>query len=142
LKESLEVFDYETFVARYEQAWKDKDPVAFEALWDPDGVLHHPTVDRAVRGQAGRAAFQRVTFATVPDLVWRLESWGAHGEHLLVEWTCTATVGSSDLRWNGVDRFVVRNGRIVEEVVYCDTQPLLAALDPSARRPTLMSLGE
>ena len=133
--------DYQQFVSRYEQAWKDRDVAAFEALWDPNGVCYHPTASAPIRGREGLVAFDRRTRERTPDLSWQLDRWAAQGDHLFIEWTCRATIAGNLATWSGVDRFFLRDGRIIEEVVYCDTQQLWEALDPSLKRPALMELG-
>lgn len=45
----------------------------------------------------------------------------------MVEWQNTRTAGGRRFDWRGVDKFRLREGRIVEERVYTDTAPLRAA---------------
>lgn len=113
------------FVVAFAAAWAARDPAAFEALWHPEGVLHYPYVDRPVAGsEIGRlnAAHNEQT----PDLVWQLLDWTWRGNVVIVEWQLTNMAGGKRVQWQGVDKFTLRDGRIMEEIVYSDTGPLRA----------------
>jgi hypothetical protein len=43
-----------------------------------------------------------------------------------IEWQNTRHVGDRRFDWRGVDKFSLKEGRIVEERVYMDTAPLRA----------------
>lgn len=110
----------EAFVERFEAAWAGRDSQAFLELWHPDGQLHSPFYDRVIFGHELGALneFQRVA---IPDLVWTLTGWTWRGDTLVIEWENSNRYGERIVRWRGVDRFRLRDGRIVEEVVYADT---------------------
>ena len=57
---------------------------------------------------------------------------------LFLEWTTTMTVDGALVSSSGVDRMIMRDGRIAEEVVYCDTLPIWSAIDSSMRRDGLI----
>jgi ketosteroid isomerase-like protein len=46
---------------------------------------------------------------------------------VIVEWQNSRTANGRRVDWRGVDKFRLRDGRIVEERVYADTAPLRAA---------------
>ena len=50
--------------------------------------------------------------------------------------TCR-TSGGKRFDWRGVDKFRLRDGRIVEERVYMDTAPLRAAAEGLTLRPVI-----
>ena len=131
--------EHEAFVAAFAAAWAARDPGAFDALWHADGVLVHPVLAGPVH-QRDLATFQQRLTESVPDLTWRLDGWAGRDDRVFVEWTCIAMIGGRKTSWSGVDRFRLRDGKIVEEVVYSDTQPLWAAIDPSLARPALLAL--
>jgi ketosteroid isomerase-like protein len=117
--------DVQVFVTRFAAAWASRDGEAFLALWHPDGVLHSPLYDRPVAGKE----FGRLTDLVreaVPDLVWQLLDWTARGDVVVVEWQTTRIVGGRRLDTRGVDKFRLREGRIIEERVYTDTAALRA----------------
>ena len=107
--------EVQEFVTRFAAAWAARDGEAFLALWHPDGVLHSPLYDRPVAGnELGRLT--EIVKERAPDSVWQL------------------------LDWRGVDKFRLREGRIVEERVYADTAPLRAVAKGEAVEP-LVALG-
>lgn len=117
--------DVQEFVTRFAAAWASRDGEAFLALWHPDGMLQSPLYDRPVAGKE----FGRLTDfvrAAAPDLVWQLLDWTARGDVVVVEWQTTRIVAGRRLDTRGVDKFRLREGRILEERVYTDTAPLRA----------------
>lgn len=119
----LEIQD---FVTRFAAAWAARDGEAFLALWHPEGWLHSPLYDRPVAGrELGRLT--EMVRERAPDSVWQLLDWTVRGDTVIVEWQNTRTAGGTRLDWRGVDKFRLRDGKIVEERVYMDTAPLRAA---------------
>ena len=45
---------------------------------------------------------------------------------MIIEWQTTRNVGGVRFEWRGVDKFRIREGKIIEERVYSDTAPLRA----------------
>jgi hypothetical protein len=125
------------FVAAYVRVRRARDSQALGELWDPDGVLRHPVLSGPIAGSQ-LAAYDEYTRERLPGLSWELLDWAASGAVLYLEWRCRAGAGESMLVFDGVDRITVRDGRIVEEIVYCDTYPLWAAREDSMRRPALI----
>ncbi len=128
--------DVQDFVTRFAAAWAARDGEAFLALWHPDGVLHSPLYDRPVAGkELGRLT--ELVRETAPDHVWQLLDWTARGDVVVVEWQATRTAGGRRIDWRGVDKFRLRDGRIVEERVYFDSAPLRAARTGTAAEPMI-----
>jgi len=128
--------DVADFVVAFADAWASRDPAKFEALWHPDGVLHYPYVDRPVAGsEIGKlnAAHNEQT----PDIVWQLLDWTSRGNVVIVEWQLTRLGAGGRFSWRGVDKFTLRDGRIIEEIVYSDTAPLRALSKGEALAPML-----
>ena len=118
--------EIQDFVTRFAAAWATRDGEAFLALWHPEGLLHSPLYDRPVAGrELGRLT--EVVRERAPDSVWQLLDWTARGDTVIVEWQNTRTAGGKRLDWRGVDKFRLRDGKIIEERVYTDTAPLRAA---------------
>jgi ketosteroid isomerase-like protein len=117
--------EIQEFVTKFAAAWAARDGEAFLALWHPDGVLRSPLYDRQVAGnELGKLT--TMLRETAPDSVWQLLDWTARGDVVVIEWQNTRHVGGKRLDWRGVDRFRLKEGRIVEERVYLDTAPLRA----------------
>ena len=118
--------EIQDFVTRFAAAWAARDGEAFLALWHPEGWLHSPLYDRPVAGrELGRLT--EMVRERAPDSVWQLLDWTARGDTVIVEWQNSRTAGGQRLDWRGVDKFRLRDGKIVEERVYTDTAPLRAA---------------
>jgi len=128
--------DHQDFVTRFAAAWAARDGEAFLALWHADGVLHSPLYDRPVAGrELGRLT--DIVRETAPDQVWQLLDWTARGDVVIIEWQSTRIVGSRRFDWRGVDKFRLKDGRILEERVYMDTAPLRAARSGAALEPII-----
>ncbi len=115
-----------SFVQAFEAAWKAKDGKQFLWLWHGDGVLHSPFYDRPIAGRE-LGALNDAQKQASPDLVWRLIEWTWRDSVVMIEWECANRYGERQVSWRVVDRFVMRDGRIAEEVVYVDTAPMHAA---------------
>lgn len=129
--------DVQEFVTRFAAAWASRDGEAFLALWHPDGLLQSPLYDRPVQGKEFGQLTDFVQEAA-PDLVWQLLDWTSRSDVVVIEWQTTRLISGRRLDTRGVDRFRLRDGRIVEERVYTDTAPLRAlrrgeALEPLVR---------
>jgi ketosteroid isomerase-like protein len=126
--------EIQDFVTRFAAAWAARDGKAFLDLWHPEGLLHTPMVGRTVKGSELDRLLE-VQTAAAPDFVWQLLDWTSRGDVLIVEWQTTRIINGDRFSWRGVDKFRLKAGKIIEEVVYCDTAPLRAlrageTLDP------------
>jgi len=115
----------QAFVDRFAAAWAARDGAAFLALWHPDGQLHYPFVNRILKGsEIGKLNDLQV--AVAPHLTWTLRGWTSRGNVVVIEWESSNRYGERTLRWRGVDKLTLVDGRIAEEIVYADTAPLQA----------------
>jgi ketosteroid isomerase-like protein len=113
------------FVTRFAAAWAARDGKAFLDLWLPEGSLNTPMVGRTVKGNELDRLLEVQTIAA-PDFVWQLLDWTSRGDVVIVEWQATRFINGSRFSWRGVDKFRIRDGKVAEERVYCDTAPLRA----------------
>ena len=117
--------EVQEFVTRFAAAWTARDGNAFMELWHPDGLLDTPLVNRRVKGsELGR--LMEVQTSAAPDFVWQLLDWTSRGDVIIIEWQTTRNVNGARFEWRGVDKFRIRQGKIIEERVYSDTAPLRA----------------
>ena len=121
--------DITDFVARFAAAWSTRDGRRFLDLWHEDGLLHSPLYDRAISGRE----FQELTDMIVkfaPDQVWQLLDWTwrptPRGAVVVIEWQSTRVVEGARFDWRGVDKIMLVDGKIAEEIVYFDSAPLRA----------------
>jgi SnoaL-like polyketide cyclase. len=117
--------EIQDFVTRFAAAWAARDGNAFLDLWHPEGLLHTPMVGRPVRGGELDRLLE-VQTAAAPDFVWQLLDWASRGDVVIVEWQTSRIVDGKRFDWRGVDKFRIREGKVIEERVYCDTAPLRA----------------
>ena len=115
----------QTFVNNFAAAWAARDGDAFLALWHPDGQLHYPFANRVLEGsEIGK--LNALTKAIAPHLTWKLVDWTSRGDVVAIEWESSNIYGERVIVWRGVDKMTLRDGKIIEEIVYCDTAPLQA----------------
>ena len=117
--------DVQDFVTRFAAAWAARDGNAFLELWHPEGSLYTPLVDRRLAGSELPRLLE-LQAAAAPDFVWQLLDWTSRGNVVIVEWQTTRNVNGARFSWRGVDKFRLKDGKIIEEVVYGDTAPLRA----------------
>ena len=65
-------------------------------------------------------------------------SWGALDNTVYIEWESTAHLNGQALKWRGIDKITLRDGRIEKEVVYSDNLYLWEVLDSKMKRPALI----
>jgi ketosteroid isomerase-like protein len=65
----------------------------------------------------------------------QLLDWSARGDVVIIEWQTTRLINGTRFSWRGVDKFRFKNGKIIEERVYCDTAPLRALRSGEALEP-------
>jgi hypothetical protein len=107
-----------------------------EHLWSPEGLLHYPFAGRVIRGEE-IGALCDVTAERSPNLTWELLGWTWRDDVIVVEWRCTNRYGETAVAFCGVDKLTIRDGRIVEEIVYADTAPLRALREGKALEPLI-----
>jgi len=121
----MTVAEVQEFVTRFAAAWAARDGNAFMELWHPDGLLDTPLVNRRVKGSELGRLMEAQTSAA-PDFVWQLLDWTSRGDVIIIEWQTTRNVNGTRFGWRGVDKFRIKQGKIIEERVYSDTAPLRA----------------
>jgi ketosteroid isomerase-like protein len=126
--------EVQEFVTRFAAAWAARDGNAFLDFWHAEGLLHTPMVNRTIKGSELDRLMQVQTSAA-PDFVWQLLDWTSRGEVVIIEWQTTRIVNGTRFDWRGVDKFRIRDGKIIEERVYCDTAPLRALRTGEALEP-------
>ena len=128
--------DVEAFVLKFAAAWATRDADQFLALWHPDGVLRTPFVGRPVPGS--ELGTLTVVQAQKSRTVWQLIDWASRGDVVIIEWQNSGFADGKRFDFRGVDKFRLRDGKIVEEIVYADTAPLRAALKGETLEPMMM----
>ena len=124
-KTTMTETEKQIFVDRFAGAWAARDGQAFMALWHPEGKLHYPFASRIIKGsEIGK--LNDLTKANAPDLTWKLIDWASRGDVVVIEWESSNRYGEHVVTWRGVDKLTLRDGKVIEEIVYADTAPLQA----------------
>lgn len=116
------------FVRAFAEAWAGPHVERLVALLDPRIRLVQPIFPLSTGREAAEGTFFRPLLRFLPDLRIEVDRWSASGDTVMIEWTGCATLAGRPLRWSGVDRFVLADGRAVERVSYFDALPLLVAM--------------
>jgi predicted SnoaL-like aldol condensation-catalyzing enzyme len=132
--------DFEDFVQRFERAWAARDPQLLQDLFHPDAIVRQPPVREPFRGDQVAEYFVQI-FVGMPELRLEPVAWTARDDVVMIEWRITTPVGEDNVSWQGVDRFVLRDGLATDEWVYYDSLRLWEHLDASMRRDDLVTLG-
>jgi hypothetical protein len=115
----------QVFVDSFAAAWAARNGDAFLALWHPHGQLHYPFANRVLEGsEIGK--LNDLTKTRAPHLTWQLVDWTSRGDVVVIEWESSNRYGEQLIVWRGVDKLTLRDGKIIEEIVYADTAPLQA----------------
>jgi steroid delta-isomerase-like uncharacterized protein len=105
----------------------DHDVAPLKEIWTEDTVEHFP--DRTCRGAEEIAAYFEDTFRGVPDLRMEVVALAEQGDDVFVQWHLTGThegplLGieptGKRLAIDGIDHFVLRDGRVVSNYVVVD----------------------
>jgi steroid delta-isomerase-like uncharacterized protein len=104
-----------------------RDISALRELWSADVVVRFP--DRTCRGVDEVAGYFEETFAAVPDLRLEVVSIVEQGDDVFAQWRLTGTHDGpvqgiegtgKPIDLDGIDHFVLRDGRIVSNFVVFD----------------------
>lgn len=118
--------DIESFIISFATAWAARDGDAFLTLWHPEGQLYTPLVARPVLG-AELKLLVELQIKAAPDFVWQLIGWTSRADVIVIEWQTSRFVAGKRFDWRGVDKIILRDGKIFEERVYTDGPSTSAA---------------
>ena len=104
-------------IARYNDAWNRHDLDALCALHAPAIVFENHTAGERAEGKAVRDHIGGI-FAAYPDLRFSTRSLRTSDDFAVCEWTATTTRDGSQIEWDGVDVFPIRDGLILRKDVY------------------------
>ena len=132
-RESESLRDPARFVEEFARGWAGPDAGALLDLLHPDVQLRQPMFAPTTGREMAAALLFGPLFRFLPDLRLAVVRWSTADDTVFIEWTASATLGGRPLRWSGVDRFTLADGRAIERVAYFDAVPLLVAV---LRRPS------
>ena len=129
--------DMTSFVSAFANAWRTRNGADFAALWHPHGKLIYPFANRIIHGSE-LPMLVEFTQKNAPGLTWRLLDWTARGNVIVIEWESSNRYGEHVIKWRGVDKLTLLEGKIIEEVVNTDTAPLQAMRRGEAFEPLMV----
>lgn len=115
--------DGAAFVENWSQVWRDHDADRWVNLLHADGVLRNPFGELKRDDLPG---YMAGLVSGIADHAISPLAWGTTPDGVLIEWLMTGRLGERPLEVRGVDRFTLRDGRIVEGVAYFDPAPFQA----------------
>jgi len=124
--------DAERFMQAYEEIWPSFDVDRLEQLEivHPDATIDHSGMEQPIRGDE-EPAYLRGIKAAMPDISLETKNWAARGDVVFVEYAMTATVNGERITWDGIGRFKLRDGRVIDAIGRWDTATLQAAIGAS-----------
>jgi steroid delta-isomerase-like uncharacterized protein len=105
----------------------DHDVAPLREFWTEDTVEHFP--DRSCRGPEEIGGYFEETFRAIPDFRMEVVSLAEQGDDVFVQWHLTGTHEGTllgieptgkRLSIDGIDHFVVRDGKVVSNLVKVD----------------------
>ena len=124
------------FPAVFAEGWALPKPQLFLEyflpLLAPDATFIQPGYPDA-QGLAEVERLFRRLFVLIPDLVARPHRSAINDETVFIESACEGTLGRKPIHFSVCDRFVIRDGKIIERQSYTDPIVLIRAV---ASRPS------
>jgi steroid delta-isomerase-like uncharacterized protein len=125
----------------YNDAWGRHDVDAILGFHTEDSVFENHTSGGKAQGHAAIRELLSGVFATFPDLRFDLRRIYVRDDLVVQEWTATATHAKpvrykdgvleptgKTIRWNGMDIFPMRDGKIARKDVYASSLDYLRQL--------------
>jgi steroid delta-isomerase-like uncharacterized protein len=120
------------FVDRFRSFWAAPAGTRVPDLIAPEAVVYWPGAE-PMSGET-YAARMDTMLQLVPGMTLEVVDHALTDDLLFIFWRAHVTLGERALDWTGVDRFRLRDGRAIEEVVTFDTQLLRDALAVPGRQ--------
>jgi steroid delta-isomerase-like uncharacterized protein len=128
-------------IEAYDEAWNRHDVEAILAFHTEDAVFENHTSGGRAEGHDAIREIVSGVFKTFPDIRFSLRRIYVTDELAVQEWTATATHGNPvnyrdgvleptgrTIRWDGVDIFPIRDGKIARKDVYVASLDFLRQL--------------
>ncbi len=124
--------DVERFMQIYEEIWPSFDADRLEKfeMVHPEARIDHSGMEQPIRGDE-EPDYVRGIKALMPDISLETRNWAARGDVVFVEYAMEATVNGERLAWDGIGRFELRDGRVIDAIGRWDTAAIQAAVGSS-----------
>lgn len=122
--------DIERLIQVYEEIWPtfDADRLEKFEMVHPEATIHHSGMERPIRGDE-EPNYVRGIKALLPDISLELKNWAAREDVVFVEYAMEATIDGNRLAWDGIGRFKLQDGRVIDAIGRWDTAEIQPALE-------------
>ena len=120
----------DAFVADFARVWAAPRPELFPPLLHPDAATRWPGVGEVTAAQYPEH-IERI-LSLFPDLHLDVVDHGATADGVIIAWRAHATIGGEAREWSGVDRFVLRDGKVAGGEITFDTAAVADVLTAAA----------
>lgn len=111
-------------VEAFARFWAAPDPDLVPALVTDDVVGWWPGEDEPVRGVAAYTQALAEIIEPLPDIRLEVAEHATNGDHTFVRWIMHATGPIGPFTFTGIDRILLRDGLVAENVIRFDTAHL------------------
>lgn len=121
--------DVKRFIEVYEEIWPSFDADRLERfeMVHPEARIDHSGMEEPIRGDE-EPDYVRGIKALLPDISLEMKNWAARGDVVFVEYAMAATVNGEQVKWDGIGRFELRDGRVIDAIGRWDPTAIQAAL--------------
>ncbi len=125
--------DIDRFIQVYEEIWPSFDADRLEKfeMVHPEASIDHSGMEQPIRGDE-EPDYVRGIKALMPDISLQTRNWAARGDVIFVEYAMAATVNDERIAWDGIGRFRLLDGRVIDAIGRWDPAPIQAALAAAA----------
>ena len=118
------------FVQRFAEVWAAPRPESFPALLQPGAATRWPGIGEVTAEQYPEHIARILQL--FGDLRLEVVDHAATADGVMIAWKAHATLGGQAREWSGVDRFVLRDGRVAGGEITYDTSIVTEALSVTA----------
>lgn len=131
--EAVEATAAAAFAEVFTEGWRaPRNADAFADHFEPhltdDVRMIQPQLPTLTGKRAFREQFARPLFELIPDIHAEVHEWAASGSVLYIHFTLLGTLGGKPVRWECIDRILLRDGLCEERRAHFDPAPLLQAV--------------
>ena len=125
--------DIERFMRVYEEIWPSFDADRLERfeMVHPEARIDHSGMEHPIRGDE-EPDYVRGIKTLLPDISLEMKNWAARGDVIFVEYAMAATVNGERVAWDGIGRFKLRDGRVIDAIGRWDPTKIQTALAGAA----------
>jgi hypothetical protein len=117
------------FLTRFTTFGQEPTVQNYLDLFDPQGTVQHPGMERPLAGKQ-IAAFISSATAAMPDFRLQPMGWCANRETLFVEARCSGTIAGQHVGWPALYCLTLRGERVLRGRSYYDRAAVLSHVDP------------